>query len=47
MITSFNGAPTGGFPSLYLHVEFPGVTTKPILNGIIQGNRITVQVPPV
>jgi hypothetical protein len=46
-ITSFNGAPSGGFPSLYLHVEFPGVTTKPILNGVIQGNRLTVQIPPV
>ena len=35
-ITAFNGAPSGGFPSLYLHVEFPGVATKPILNGIIR-----------
>ncbi len=46
-ITAFNGVPSGGFPSLYLHVEFPGVTTKPILNGVIQGNRILVQIPPV
>ncbi len=46
-ITAFNGAPSGGNPSLYLHVEFPGVTTKPILNGVIQGNRILVQIPPV
>jgi hypothetical protein len=46
-ITAFNGAPSGGNPSLYLHVEFPGVTSKPILNGVIQGNRITVQIPPV
>ena len=46
-ITAFNGAPSGGFPSLYLHVEFPGVATKPILNGIIRGNVLTVQIPPV
>ncbi|HEX6586496.1 MAG TPA: hypothetical protein VF052_07060 [Solirubrobacterales bacterium] len=46
-ITAFNGSPSGGNPSLYLHVEFPGVTTKPILNGVIQGNRLTVQIPPV
>jgi hypothetical protein len=46
-ITAFNGAPSGGNPSIYLHVEFPGVTSKPILNGVIQANRILVQIPPV
>jgi hypothetical protein len=46
-ITAFNGAPSGGNPSLYLHVEFPGVTTKPILNAVIQGSRLLVQIPPV
>jgi hypothetical protein len=46
-ITAFNGAPSGGNPSLYLHVEFPGVQTKPILNGVFQGNTLSVQIPPV
>jgi hypothetical protein len=46
-LTVFNGAPSGGNPSMYLHVEFPGVTTKPILNAVIQGSRILVQIPPV
>jgi hypothetical protein len=46
-ITAFNGAPSGGNPSLYLHVEFPGVATKPILNGVFRGNNLTVQIPPV
>jgi hypothetical protein len=46
-ITAFNGAPSGGNPSLYLHVEFPGVTTKPILTGVFRGNVLTVQIPPV
>jgi hypothetical protein len=47
VITLFNGAPSGGFPSLYLHVDLPGVTTKPILNGVIRGNTIDVSIPPV
>jgi hypothetical protein len=47
VITAFNGAPSGGKPSLYLHVDIQGVTTKPILNGVISGNVLTVQVPPV
>lgn len=47
VITAFNGAPSGGSPSLYLHIEFPGVETKPILNGVIRGNVLTVQIPPV
>jgi hypothetical protein len=46
-ITAFNGAPSGGKPSLYLHVDIQGVTTKPILNGVISGNVLTVQIPPV
>jgi hypothetical protein len=47
VITAFNGAPSGGKPSLYLHVDIQGVTTKPILNGVISGNVLTVQIPPV
>jgi hypothetical protein len=47
VITAFNGAPSGGNPSLYLHVDIAGVTTKPILNGVIRGNVLTVQIPPV
>ncbi|HEX5893641.1 MAG TPA: hypothetical protein VFY33_02345 [Solirubrobacterales bacterium] len=47
VITAFNGAPSGGNPSLYLHVDIAGVTTKPILNGVIRGNTLTVQIPPV
>jgi hypothetical protein len=47
VITAFNGAPSGGNPSLYLHVDIAGVTTKPILNGVIRGNVLEVQIPPV
>jgi hypothetical protein len=47
VITAFNGAPSGGNPSMYLHVDIAGVTTKPILNGVIRGNVLTVQIPPV
>ena len=47
VITVFNGAPSGGFPTQYLHVEFPGVATKPILNATIRGNVIDTQIPPV
>jgi hypothetical protein len=47
VITAFNGAPSGGAPSMYLHIEFPGVETKPILNGVIRGNQLNVQIPPV
>ena len=46
-LTAFNGAPSGGNATLYIHIEFPGVATKPILNGIIRGNVLTVQIPPV
>jgi hypothetical protein len=46
-ITAFNGQPSGGNPSMYLHIEFPGVETKPILNGVISGNVLNVQIPPV
>jgi hypothetical protein len=47
VITAFNGAPSGGNPSLYLHVDIQGVTTKPILNGVIRGNVLSVLIPPV
>jgi hypothetical protein len=47
VITAFNGQPSGCNPSMYLHIEFPGVETKPILNGVISGNVLNVQIPPV
>ena len=47
MVTAFNGAPSGGSASLYLHVDIAGSTTKPILNGVIRGNTLRVQIPPV
>jgi hypothetical protein len=47
LITAFNGAPSGGNPSQYLHVDFPGVITKPILSSVIRGNVITTQIPPI
>lgn len=47
VITAFNGAPSGGNPTLYLHVDLPGVATKPILTGVISGNTLDVTIPPV
>lgn len=47
VITAFNGAPSGGNPSLYLHVDLPGVATKPILTGVISGHTLDVAIPPV
>jgi hypothetical protein len=47
VITMFNGTPVGGNPSLYLHVDIPGVASKPILNGVIRGNTLSVDIPPV
>jgi hypothetical protein len=46
-VTEFNGAPSGGLPSLYVFIEFPGVATKPILQGVFRGNVLSVQIPPV
>jgi hypothetical protein len=46
-VTAFNGAPSGGNPTLYLHVDIGGVATKPILSGVISGNTLTVSIPPV
>jgi hypothetical protein len=46
-LTAFNGAPSGGNPSLYVHTDFPGVATKPILSGVFRGNVLTTQIPPV
>jgi hypothetical protein len=46
-VTAFNGAPSGGNPTLYLLVDIAGVATKPILTGVIAGNVLTVQIPPV
>lgn len=47
VITAFKGAPSGGNPSLYLHLDITGVATKPILNGVVRGNTLTLQIPPV
>jgi hypothetical protein len=47
VITAFNGAPSGGNPSLYLHLDIAGVATKPILNGVVRGNALQLQIPPV
>jgi hypothetical protein len=47
VITAFKGVPSGGNPSLYLHLDIAGVATKPILNGVVRGNTLTLQIPPV
>jgi len=47
VVTAFNGSPSGGNPSMYVHTDIAGVTTKPILNGVIRGNTVTLQIPPV
>jgi hypothetical protein len=44
-VTAFNGAPSGGNPTLYLHVDIAGSTTKPILTGVFTGNVLTVAIP--
>jgi hypothetical protein len=47
-VTAFNGAPSGGNATLYVHVDFgPAVPTKPILTGTFTGNTLTVNVPTV
>jgi hypothetical protein len=47
-VTIFNGAPSGGSPTIYVHVDFgPAVPTKPILTGTINGSTLTVNVPTV
>ena len=47
VITAFKGVPSGGNPSLYLHLDIAGVATKPILNGVVRGHTLTLQIPPV
>ena len=47
VITAFKGLPSGGNPSLYLHLDIAGVATKPILNGVVRGHTLTLQIPPV
>jgi hypothetical protein len=47
VITAFKGVPSGGNPSLYLHLDIAGVATKPILSGVVRGNTLTLQIPPV
>jgi hypothetical protein len=46
-LTAFNGAPSGGNPTMYIHADLPGVGSKPILNGPIVGNTVRLQIPPV
>ena len=46
-ITVFNGAPSGGNPTQYLHVDLPGIATKPILTNVVNANVITTVIPPV
>jgi hypothetical protein len=46
VVTAFNGARSGGNPTIYLHVDFgPTVPTKPILTGTFSGTTLTVNVP--
>jgi hypothetical protein len=45
IVSAFNGAKSGGNPTIYLHTDVQGSTTKPILTGTLQGNILTVQVP--
>jgi hypothetical protein len=45
VVSAFNGARTGGNPTIYLHTDVQGSTTKPILTGTLQGNTLIVQVP--
>jgi hypothetical protein len=45
IVTAFNGVRSGGNPTIYLHVDIQGSTTKPILTGTLNGNTLTVQVP--
>jgi hypothetical protein len=47
IVTLFNGAPTGGHPSLYVHIDIQGNTNKPILTGSINRNVLTTTIPPV
>ena len=47
VITAFKGVPSGGNPSLYLHIDIAGVATKPILNGVVRGSTLTLQIPSV
>jgi hypothetical protein len=47
-VTAFNGSPTGGSKTIYLHTDFgPAVPTKPILTGALSGNTLDVNVPVV
>lgn len=45
-VTAFNGAKSGGRPTLALHVDLgPAVPTKPILLGTLTGTVLTVTIP--
>ena len=45
IVSAFNGAPSGGANTIYLHVDIIGSTTSPILTGTLNGTVLTVQVP--
>jgi hypothetical protein len=45
IVTAFNGVRSGGNPTILLHVDVQGSTTKPILTGTLSGTVLTVQVP--
>jgi hypothetical protein len=45
VVTAFNGVRSGGLPTILLHVDVQGSTTKPILTGTINGKVVTVLVP--
>ena len=47
VVTAFNGEPSGGQSTIYLHVDIAGSTTKPILTGTVTGTTLTVLIPPV
>jgi hypothetical protein len=45
VVAGFNGPRSGGNATIYLHVDIPGSTTKPILTGTLNGNVLTVTIP--
>jgi len=45
IVTAFNGVRSGGNPTIILHTDVQGSSTKPILTGTIAGRIVTVLVP--
>ena len=45
VVTAFNGVRSGGNPTILLHTDVQGSTTKPILTGTLTGRVLTVSVP--